>query len=273
MYSFGPVPKSKKTGRVVGAHQKIDRVARRHLTTLVDERLAFPTTREILHFEGYNGPDGVKMKSPGRDEPWHFIDPEQPSEQFLAYLREHSANLTDSLVRGDHVRAAFEASWLAHVVVDGLTPAHHEPLEAERERIRGVDADKIQSVREKLVMPGRGSAKQFVVSNWQYWGAGGVMTTHMMFEAGVATTMKPLNFETARPDKAEIERVLTLGFEKVYLEMLARIAELEMYADFKKSGWTQRMARLTKDTLVPTIIQAVVLAWYAAYHAALEKKQ
>lgn len=269
MYSFGPVPQAKKSGRVIGAHQKIDRVARRHLTTYVDRRLPFPTIREILHFEGYNGPDGAKLKSPGKDEPWHFIDPAHPDDRLLSYIRDHSANLTEALTNQDLVRAAFEAAWLAHALVDGLTPAHHDPLEEDLVRIRG-GQEPVDGVRGKVIMPGGGSAKQFVKNNWEYWGAGGIMTAHTLFEAGVATTMKPLNFETARPSGAEVKRVVADGFEPMYLEALADIAALDMYTHYKKSGWTRQMAQLTKDVLVPTIIRMVVLAWYGAYAAALE---
>lgn len=269
MYSFGPVPRAKKSGKVIGAHQKIDRVARRHLTTYVDRGLPFPNIRDILHFEGYNGPDGVKLKSPGRDEPLHFIDPANPDERIVTYIREHQANLQQALVERDHVRAAFEAAWLAHTVVDGLTPAHHEPFESELERLRGHN-ELPTSVRGKVIMPGGGSAKQFVKNNWEYWGAGGIMTAHMLFEAGVATTMKPLNFEAARPSRGDTQRVVSEGFEPLFLEALSDIAALDMYTQYKKSGWTRHMAQLTKDVLVPTIIQMVVLSWYAPYAAALK---
>lgn len=63
-----------KSGNVMGAHQKFDRAARK----FVSERrpgLGFPSSKQILHFEGNNGPDGVKRKSARKDEPWHFWDP------------------------------------------------------------------------------------------------------------------------------------------------------------------------------------------------------
>jgi len=45
------------SGRLMGAHQKIDRVARRHLTLLLGVDEFFPSTSQILHSEGTNGPD------------------------------------------------------------------------------------------------------------------------------------------------------------------------------------------------------------------------
>ncbi|NCU30525.1 hypothetical protein EOM57_01845, partial [Candidatus Saccharibacteria bacterium] len=137
MYSFGPLPKFGKSGRHIGVHQKIDRVARRYFKIYEQPDLKFPGIADILHFEGIRGPDGIKLKSPGVDEPWHFVDPKSPSEQFLGYVRDHSCNLTTALVENDIKRASFEAAWLAHVVTDGLTPAHHELINEELERIRG----------------------------------------------------------------------------------------------------------------------------------------
>lgn len=270
MYSFGPLPKLGKSGRHVGVHQKIDRVARRYFRIFEQPELKFPGIVDILHFEGIRGPDGIKIKSPGVDEPWHFVDPKNPSEQFLGYVRNHSDNLVRALAAQDIQRAAFEAAWLAHVVTDGLTPAHHEPLGEQIEQIRG-DAGMPSSVHEKIVMPGDGSAKQFVRNNWQYWGAGGAMTSHMMYEAGVATAVKPLKFNNVALPEGALSRLETEGFEPVYVESIQYIDDLQMFAMFKNSGWTHRLAQLTTHELIPEIIRMVILAWYDAYQRALRE--
>jgi len=269
MYSFGPLPRQKRSGRVIGTHQKIDRVARRHLTDYLDEQLPFPDIRTILHFEGLRGPDGIKLKSPGRDEPWHFIDPNNPydDDRLLVALREHRENLISALRQADMVRAAFEAAWLAHVVADGLTPAHHEPYE---EHVQNIKND-TKKVRDKIIMSGKGSHREFIRNNWQHWGAKGVLTTHTLFEAGVATTAKPLRFTHLALSTREIEKLNNEGFETLYLEMLDQIASLNMYAAFKRRGWTQTLARQTTQTLLPTVIRAVILAWYDAYAHAVER--
>lgn len=272
MYSFGPLPKVGKSGRIIGAHQKIDRVARRNFEELIKKQLPFPEIEQILKFEGINGPDGIKLKSPGVDEPWHFIDPNNLDEPPLVQdIQNHMTNLTSALVARDKYRAAFEAAWLAHAVVDGLTPAHHEPEEDTFKELRESVEEK-KTIRSRLVVSGNGSAKQFVVNNWDHWGAGGVMTTHTMFEAGVATTIKTLQFEEVRPSSNDLVRVRQEGFEPMYLEALRRVVALDMYSYFKKRGWTRRIASVTRRQLLPEIIEAVMLAWYAAYARALEKK-
>lgn len=270
MYAFGPLPRQKRSGRVIGTHQKIDRVARRHIADYLVPSLPFPEIREILHFEGTRGPDGIKLKSPGKDEPWHFVDPINLETSVLfKHIKEHQHNLTVALVARDQVRAAFEAAWLAHAVVDGLTPAHHDLFDEQVVDLRHSD-DRKHKVRSKVIMTGAGSGKKFIQNNWRYWGARGIMTTHTLFEAGIATTAKPLMFKDARPSTDDIQRVATEGFLPIYKEMIRDIDQLDMYGRYKRGGWTRSLARETTKMLLPTTIKAVTLAWNESYRRALE---
>lgn len=265
MYSFGPIPNQKKTGRVIGTHQKIDRVARRHLAYLIDDRLDFPSISEIIHFEGSRGPDGLHLKSPNSDEPIHFIDPANPDGELLEWIRYHSKNLTASLLSQDRTKAAFEAAWLAHTVTDGLTPAHQEPYEEQIKDLRRTDQTSDHWLKRKTLMSGQ-TKREVVKNNWHYWGAKGIMTTHTLFEAGVAVAAKPYKFESAMPSDHDIEHMADEGFEHVYFRLVTEVASLGMYDKFKKTGWTSQLARQTNQELLPRIIMAVVLAWHEAYH-------
>lgn len=272
MYSFGPLPKVGKSGRIIGAHQKIDRVARRHFEQYISRGVKFPDIDSILHFEGINGPDGIKLKSPGVDEPWHFINPKDTDDtKLLEYIDNHLNNLEKSLHDRDMIRAGFEAAWLAHAVVDGLTPAH-QMAESETLRILREEAAEKKTLRSKLIIPGDGSGRQLVKNNWEHWGAGGTMTTHTMFEAGVATTIKTLKFENAKPSSNDIVRLKKEGFAKLYLEAVHAVAALDMYTLYKRRGWTRRIASMTRTQLMPIIINTVILAWYAAYSKAATKR-
>ena len=209
MYSFGPLPRVGKSGRIIGAHQKIDRIARREFESLLSPQLAFPAISDILQFEGINGPDGVKLKSPGVDEPWHFIDPNNPEDTTLVRdIIYHQQNLIRALAQHDTIRAAFEAAWLAHAVVDGLTPAH-QTSHTETLKILREETQLKKTLRSKLILPGDGSPKQFVKNNWHHWGAGGVMTAHTLFEAGVATTIQGLRYDGLVPPQTTLDRAAT----------------------------------------------------------------
>lgn len=263
MYSFGPLPKQKRSGNVVGTHQKIDRIARRHLNELLGAPAAFPSAKEILHFEGSRGPDGVKLKSPGRDEPWHFINPLAPNEgPLIGYIQDHHDNLVEALRVGNNERAAFEAAWLAHAVTDGLTPAHQDNY-AEQLAEMGNEAMERKSVKQKIIVGGK-SRRAVIKNNWDYWGTKGILTTHTLFEGGVATATKPFKFKTGLPSQHDLDELATDGFERIYLRLVTEVASLHMYDEFKRTGWTNRLARETNNDLLPRIIVAVTLAWYSA---------
>jgi hypothetical protein len=253
-----------KSGRIMGVHQRIDRVARRHIVNRVPRAIRFPLIKDILHFEGVNGPDGLKRKSPGKDEPWHFIDPyHEGPHDLLTMIDDHIHNLATALKNENYERSSYEAAWLAHAVTDGLTPAHHYPLEEKLEELRGEGMDTRNTRKDKILMPGTNRRDQ-IRNNWEFWGAKGVMTTHLAFEFGVATAVAPLRFDEAVPTDAEFQAVEEKGYEETYKRILVEIADMNMYTEFARLGWTRHLANETKRTLVPLMIKAVVLAWYQA---------
>lgn len=255
----------------MGVHQKIDRVARRHLARQVTLPKSFPSIREILHFEGANGPDGLKRKKPGKDEPWHFIDPgtKFADSDLGVLIRDHITNMAQALRAGERERAAFEAAWLAHAITDGLTPAHHYPLEEKLVELRGDGLESRDSKRKKVVMPGD-TPRQVVKNNWEYWGAKGVMTTHVHFELGVAAAIATMRFDTFSFSQELTDALKERGFEELFDQALARISAMQMYEEFTLKGWTRHLARETKDVLVPEIIRVVMLGWLDAVYKAEE---
>lgn len=254
-----------KSGRIMGVHQRIDRLARRNLSRRVTEVNSFPEIKDILHFEGRNGPDGIKRKSPSVDEPWHHINPEDPSDRALVDLiNDHIYNLSVALREDNTERASFEAAWLAHAVVDGLTPAHHDNLGAKIEELWGKAHHERSSVRDKVLIRGHNKIDT-LKKNWKYWGGKGVFTAHIMFEWGVATAIASVKFPVSTGANAnDMIRLEQEGFETLFYESLRKVSALGMYQAFGEKGWTHELASLTKTDLIPEIVKAVTLAWYQA---------
>ena len=253
----------KSSGKLAGTHQKIDRVARRKLQPYIPSVVHFPTAKEIVRFEGLNGPDGIKKKSPGHDEPWHFIDPTNPRDRkILDLIKGHENNLIAALTENNRERAAFEAAWLAHAIVDGLTPAHQYPYAEKLTKIMGDNINTRDSVFKKIIVPGETMRKKFV-NNWEYWRPNGLMTAHGLYEIGTAMVTTPLRFTKLKlslHERAKIRK--SDGINSVYLDLVQKVYDLKMYDKFLNQGWTATLARKTRTTLMPLIIRTVLLSWY-----------
>lgn len=248
----------------MGVHQRIDRIARRKLMSHMASGQFFPSIKDILHFEGKHGPDGIKSKSPGRDEPWHFIDPYHDGDhEFFDMVNDHLHNLADALASLNSERAAFESAWLAHVITDGLTPAHHYPLEEKLEELRGEAMHTRNTKKQKMLMPGK-SRRHQIRNNWEFWGAKGVMTTHVSFEVGIAMAISGRRYEAVDISEELLRLLENDGYEAVYRRLLKEVAALNMYEEFTVHGWSRRLAKQTHEVLLPHIIQAVALGWLAA---------
>lgn len=267
MYSTTTLAKSTKlTGKIVGTHQQIDQAARKVLARHLPRGKNFPSAKEILQFEGTRGPDGLKRKSPDEDDPSHMFDGEN-GERLIQQILNHHYNLVQALRSRNEVRAAFEAAWLAHKVVDALTPAHHFPLsEAKEELMSNKEFVKILGAPIKGIMHGRNIAET-ARNNWLYWGAGGYFSKHVAYEYGVVLIAMALPQRKIMPTmgKAEFCRVDT---RQVLLDIMSRIRPLEIYNAFRRDGWTTELALETRDLVLPEIVRAVALAWYAAVEEA-----
>lgn len=249
----------------MGAHQKIDRVARKHLRKITSRDLPFPSAESLLRFEGKNGPDGIKRKSPAQDEPWHYYSPFNDQDGGLVDLiTDHYNSLVKFLKSQQMERASFEAAWLAHAVVDGLTPAHHYPYEDELTKLRGGSSiENRTTIKDKLVMPGD-TRREKVKNNWKMWGPKGLMTTHGLFEIGIAMIIAPLQFGDSVPTHEDFELLDKLGYLEVFRRSAREIAAMELYDAYYIKGWTPQLAYKVRAVLAPTIIKTVTLTWYSA---------
>lgn len=255
---------TKYSGLILGAHQRIDRVAHRHLAKIIGSKSEFPRIRTIISFEGKNGPDGIKRKSPAKDEPWHYYNPFDDTDiMLISLIQDHYKELVRQLKKGNTERAAFEAAWISHAIVDGLTPAHHYPYEEKLIEIRGEGIETRTTVRQKIIMTGS-TRRESMKNNWKMWGPKGLLTTHGLFEIGLATIIAPLHFGEAKPSSADIKKIEEIGPAEWFKRAAREIAILGMYESYYEKGWTPKLAWQVRHRLAPSMVQAVTLTWYSA---------
>lgn len=253
-----------QSGNVVGAHQRIDRVAKRHLIHHIGKSSFFPSIKTILHFEGKNGPDGIKSKSPSIDEPWHFITPNAGMDDpLIGVIKDHMYNLAQALKAEDEIRAAFEAAWLSHAIVDGLTPAHHYPLAEKIEELWGKAHSERSTSKDKIMITGH-NRRDTLSKNWQYWGMGGVFSAHISYELGVSSAIAMGSFNDIGITEEDLQRIEKEGYALYFLESVKEIDDLQTYQEYMKTGWSSYLGNVTRRKLAPVIMKNVCLAWYAA---------
>lgn len=257
-----------KADKIAGTHQKIDRAARLTLRKILSKnptfsKVHFPKIDEILVFEGNGGPDGIKTKSPGKDEPWHFVKPYGDLTPIKTYVENHLFNLSKALSEENYVRASFEAGWMAHAITDALTPAHQYPMTDKIIEISGKKPEERDKIIKKMFLSGK-NWRERLLNNWEYIGPKGVMSSHMLYEMGVATMITSIAAKkiTNDPTEEEISRVLNGDFMKVFEEKIKWVADQKYYETYLEKGWTTSLARNTKSILLPEISKIVALGWF-----------
>jgi hypothetical protein len=256
----------KRVVKSAGIHQRLDVAAYKMIAHYLPDE-AFPAISDILNFEGYNGPDGLNTKlglSPKglkpeaehEHNPSHLYDPITDTGEVPANIAGHYRGLVECLEKGDIVRSAFEAAWLAHYVGDGLTPAHHFPLEAKIAEAAAIAAPQF----------GDGNMNKFasfMKRNWEIWGAKGHMSTHQNFELGIAFALVIFPIK-AEFDDAELARARALGPVEYFKAEAREIAGLNLYQRFYEEGWNNDIASIIKKVLAPQAARAIGLIWLLA---------
>lgn len=263
MYSTtGLLKNSKLTGKLTGTHQKLDGSAYYLLVKNLTKKAFFPNIQNILHFEGTRGPDGLKRKSPGEDEPSHFFIKDQ-DESLIQIILDHQYNLREAIKKRDEIRSAFEAAWLAHAIADGLTPAHHVPLKSVAEELM-TDKEFFTIFGEPIkgIMHGR-TAKETFKNNWEYWGFSGQMSHHIAFEFGAAITAAPLSIRSLVP-KISPNTLKSIDLTKEFLASVDKIMDLDLYNRFTTFGWTTDISIDVQKYLLPEIVRMIAIAWASA---------
>ncbi len=243
---------TKRVVKTIGIHQKFDTAAYQMVSPYF-KAMTFPTLKQIVHFEGINGPDGVKVKSLGIQDPSHMYDPIKDAGVLPMLVEGHYQGLVESLRAKDMVRSSFEASWLAHYLTDGLTPAHHYPYDEKKEQILGADS-------------GHGLLRK----SWLCMRGKGVLSTHINFEMGVASTLLLFPIK-AKLDHTRLAEARRLGPIEFFKQEARAVAELDLYEQFYKRGWTAELAQTIRKRIAPHTTMVIGIIWLLAYLEAGQK--
>lgn len=269
---------SKHSASWLGAHQKLNRLGFRAMRKFLinynepiqgrKKLTSFPELKQIQHFEGINGPDGIKTKSPAQDEPWHYFDPYgSKKNEVTKLINSHHNELIKAIKSSNSERASFEAAWLSHAIVDGLTPAHHYPYEQHLEKIRGESKESRTSTSKKLLVKGS-TKRESLAKTWHLIGRKGLLTTHINFEAGVASSILPMRVGAGMPSRLELEYAREHSLETAFLKIAQSVADLKLYDRFYSSGWTVGLSRDVRGLLIPLMVRMITISWLLAIEEA-----
>lgn len=252
---------AKRVVPALGVHQRFDASAYR-LASPYFAPGTFPGLKTVLSFEGMNGPDGIKAKAPLDKGPSHLYDPESGSGELPGLIKQHYSGLITEIKRQDLVRAGFEAAWLAHYLCDGLTPAHHFPLE-DRVAAFTTTGSKRKRYTQPVIVRGD-TPSDAVKRSWALWGGKGLLTTHFNFEIGAAATL--VGYRTrAKLDHHALAEARAMGVQEFFAREARSIASLGMYQEFYQYGWNAKLARAVRTRIAPQTIQIIAIAWVLAY--------
>jgi len=174
-------------------------------------------------------------------------------------------NLHSAIVKKDTIRAAFEAAWGSHLVIDGLTPSHHQPYWEQVGLLSDKDRAKINSRLKRIFLSGE-SVPKILKNNWSLVGPKGIGTNHILFEAGIEslllyTTPSRLATSLSSKDQKYLQKH---SFWPYYLKSVREIASFDFFDRYQKKGWSTDLAEDVGTYLIPAAVKMTTAFWYAS---------
>jgi hypothetical protein len=154
------------------------------------------------------------------------------------------------------------------MIIDGLTPAHHQPF---KEQLKANDPRaeaEANSILRRIFVPGT-NFRDLFERNWQRLGPRGVGTNHILFEAGIdfiVMPIRPKSFPTVDITVEEIKKAKSGHFLEMYWKSVKHVDSLQMFERYEKDSWTPDLADDVREKLIPEVIRMVILAWIAAIY-------
>ena len=247
-----------------GDHQRFDRLAYKKLRTALPDDF-FPGIKEILKHEGLNGPDGQKFQDDVCEQQ-HFLDPSDPlSSPMMEHVWNHYDSLVKALRNHDLQDSAYHASWLAHGLVDGLTPAHHVPYPDMIKSLTEHHQDR-NTYHGRLFVKGE-NFFDTIKRTYKFMGPKGLLMKHTLFECGAAISMQFFQAKNTQIMRSAGSRVSLPAF---YARSVEKVARLNMYFRFETSGFSASLVMDSRRTLGPTMVEVISTFWYHAAQEALK---
>ena len=146
---------------------------------------------------------------------------------------------------------------MAHYLGDALTPAHHWPFDDEVHAAREIVATVPVSAGEitKLMAQAK--------KTWALWGFGGTYSSHFNFENGIAIALIVVPIRP-RFNEAMLAHARELGMDAFVHEQALQVAELGIYTEFMKTGWTNEIVTMIKSSLAPRVAATIGYVWMLA---------
>ena len=136
--------------------------------------------------------------------------------------------------------------------------------------MRGEEKETRNSKAKKLLVKGKGPVET-AHKNWMVLGAKGLLTTHIWFELGVASTVLTHRIRGARPSDVELEFARKQGIHKTFRHMAQQVARMNLYGKFMDWGWTPFLARKIRFKLAPNIVKTIAIVWVLAIEDSRKK--
>lgn len=253
---FASIPFSYKMSPF-GDHQRIDRLAYQYMGKHLN-MTKFPSIKAILANEGRNGPDGAKYEGGAEG---HFYNPKTEGAELLVIIHKYYDALVVALAKQDLNTAAKEASWLAHAVVDGLTPAHQFPYE-EAVSTLTADTSHVRDTASKQFYIRGETMGASIEKTWKLTGPQGLLTSHTLFETSMA-----LALQYFRP-KLQLQLPPKNSVDEIFRSRARLVKSLELYDKFMRRGPNPSMSLKLRRIVGPAMVEAVVLLWSLALEEA-----
>jgi len=247
---FSGTISKKRSIRFLGMHQKVVKYAYRIFVFYKPNLQYFPTTKDILEYEGHLGPDHIWL-SKAIDNDHHF-HPETGTGDALELINYHFKKLSAELAQKEPDRhlTSYHSAYLAHFVADMFTPPHIE----EKNNVTEPEYYAKLRIFAKFVrfmLRTRKGKKEF---------------KHQAFETNLwrATFGRKIKIELPEGEPLKIAEEIAADPAEYLTPMIRKTYQLKLFTNYKRNGWSKQISRKLRYVVLPRAVTTVAMFWLAA---------